>query len=233
MPDPAPPDLAPLRAVIAQYGIDARRSLGQHFLLDPNLTGRIARAAGDLTRGTTIEIGPGPGGLTRALLAAGAERIVAIERDRRCVAALADLSAAYPGRLTVVEADALDIPFDDGSFDAVTIAFGLSNLPDYAAGVREMARVLKPGGRLVVLEFFPPTSGAFLQLYRLYLKTVLPVVGRAISGSRQAYDYLSSSIRGFASHDEVHGFFRAAGLENVGRRRLSGGISYIYRGFKP
>jgi len=109
LPDPAPPDLAPLRAVIAQYGIDARRSLGQHFLLDPNLTGRIARAAGDLTRGTTIEIGPGPGGLTRALLAAGAERIVAIERDRRCVGALADLAAAYPGRLTVVEADALAV----------------------------------------------------------------------------------------------------------------------------
>jgi len=165
----------------------------------------------------------------------GAGSIVGLDRSDGMLAVARDKlrRLELDGRVEVVEADALDIPFDDGSFDAVTIAFGLRNLPDYAAGVREMARVLKPGGRLVVLEFFPPTSGAFLQLYRLYLKTVLPVVGRAISGSRQAYDYLSSSIRGFASHDEVHGFFRAAGLEKVGRRRLSGGISYIYRGFKP
>jgi len=83
--------------------------LGQHFLLDPQLIARIARAAGDLGRGTVIEIGPGPGGLTRALLDAGANRVIAIERDRRCVAALADLVAAYPGRLTVIEGDALAI----------------------------------------------------------------------------------------------------------------------------
>jgi demethylmenaquinone methyltransferase/2-methoxy-6-polyprenyl-1,4-benzoquinol methylase len=137
------------------------------------------------------------------------------------------------GRVTVIEADALDMPFDDGSFDAVTIAFGLRNLPDYGAGVREMTRVLKPGGRLLVLEFFPPSRGVFLGLYRLYLKTVLPVVGRSISGSAQAYDYLSSSIRGFASHDDVHGFYEAAGLGRIRRRKLTFGVSYIYSGVKP
>jgi demethylmenaquinone methyltransferase/2-methoxy-6-polyprenyl-1,4-benzoquinol methylase len=136
------------------------------------------------------------------------------------------------GRIEVIEGDALDLPFDDGTFDAVTIAFGLRNLPDYAAGVREMARVLKPRGRLLVLEFFPPTSGAFLQLYRLYLKTVLPVVGRAISGSKEAYDYLSASIQGFASHDEVRRFFDGAGLSDIRRRKLAGGVSFIYCGIK-
>ncbi len=101
--------LPPLRDVIARHGLGARHSLGQHFLLDLNLTGRIARQAGDLVRGTTIEIGPGPGGLTRALLAHGAERVIAIERDERCLPALAEIAAAYPGRLEVIAGDALQI----------------------------------------------------------------------------------------------------------------------------
>jgi len=101
--------LPPLRTVIARHELAARKSLGQHFLLDGNLTDRIARAAGDLATGTTIEVGPGPGGLTRSLLRTGATRVVAIERDRRAVAALADLAAAFPGRLEVREGDALEI----------------------------------------------------------------------------------------------------------------------------
>ena len=100
--------LPPLREVIARHGLSARKSLGQHFLLDSNLTARIARAAGDLSQGTTIEIGPGPGSLTRALLEAGAARVVAIEKDRRCLDALAELARARPGRLEVIEADALE-----------------------------------------------------------------------------------------------------------------------------
>jgi len=101
--------LPPLREVIARHGLDARKSLGQHFLLDLNLTGRIARAAGDLSTGTTIEIGPGPGGLTRALLAAGAAQVIAVERDRRAVDALSSLVAASGGRLELREADAMTV----------------------------------------------------------------------------------------------------------------------------
>ena len=101
--------LPPLRDVIARHGLAARRSLGQHFLLDLNLTGRIARAAGDLTRGTVIEIGPGPGGLTRALLENGAVHLVAVERDERCRPVLEEIAAAFPGRLTFVMADALTV----------------------------------------------------------------------------------------------------------------------------
>jgi 16S rRNA (adenine1518-N6/adenine1519-N6)-dimethyltransferase len=100
-------DLPPLRDVIARHELRAIRAFGQNFLLDLNLTARIARAAGDLRDATVIEVGPGPGGLTRALLAAGAKRVVAIERDRRCIAALAEIEAHYPGRLTVIEGDAL------------------------------------------------------------------------------------------------------------------------------
>jgi 16S rRNA (adenine1518-N6/adenine1519-N6)-dimethyltransferase len=118
-------DLPPLREVVARHGLDARRSLGQNFLFDLNLTGRIARAAGPFAHDpekladfsdeimrqgkavTIVEIGPGPGGLTRALLAQGAGRVIAIERDARCLPALAEIAAHYPGRLVVVEADAL------------------------------------------------------------------------------------------------------------------------------
>jgi len=99
--------LPPLREVIARHRIAARRSLGQNFIFDLNLTRRIARAAGPLGDGTTIEIGPGPGGLTRALLAEGARRVVAIERDPRCLAALGELTALYPDRLQLIEGDAL------------------------------------------------------------------------------------------------------------------------------
>jgi 16S rRNA (adenine1518-N6/adenine1519-N6)-dimethyltransferase len=107
--------LPPLREVIARHGIGARKSLGQNFILDLNLTRRIARAAGPLGGGTTIEIGPGPGGLTRALLDEGAARVIAIERDPRCLAALSELAALYPGRLAIVDGDALKI-------DPVTLA---------------------------------------------------------------------------------------------------------------
>jgi 16S rRNA (adenine1518-N6/adenine1519-N6)-dimethyltransferase len=101
--------LPPLREVIAHFGLGARKTLGQHFLLDLNLTRRIARAAGNLAEGTVIEVGPGPGGLTRALLAEGAARVVAIERDRRCIDALQDLADAAEGRLTLMEGDAAAI----------------------------------------------------------------------------------------------------------------------------
>jgi 16S rRNA (adenine1518-N6/adenine1519-N6)-dimethyltransferase len=100
--------LPPLREVIRRHELSARKSLGQNFLLDLNLTGRIARAAGPLAGVTAIEVGPGPGGLTRALLAEGATRVIAIERDERAIAALEEIAAHYPGRLTIVAGDALE-----------------------------------------------------------------------------------------------------------------------------
>jgi 16S rRNA (adenine1518-N6/adenine1519-N6)-dimethyltransferase len=103
--------LPPLREVIDRHGLQAKKALGQNFLLDLNLTGKIARVAGDLSQGTVIEVGPGPGGLTRALLMHGARRVVAIERDERCLAALADISNHYPGRLEVVSGDAMKTDF--------------------------------------------------------------------------------------------------------------------------
>ena len=101
--------LPPLREVIAAHGLAAKKALGQNFLLDLNLTGKIARRVGDLAGSDVLEIGPGPGGLTRALLAEGARHVVAIERDARCLPALAEIAAACPGRLEVIEGDALAV----------------------------------------------------------------------------------------------------------------------------
>jgi 16S rRNA (adenine1518-N6/adenine1519-N6)-dimethyltransferase len=104
---PAPGNLPPLRDVIAAHGLAPRKSLGQNFLFDLNLTAKIARAAGANDGGTFYEVGPGPGGLTRALLAEGADKVIAVERDARCLPALAEIAAAYPGKLEVISADAM------------------------------------------------------------------------------------------------------------------------------
>ena len=104
-------DLPPLREVIAAHGLRAKKELGQNFLLDLNLTSRVARTGGELSGHTVIEVGPGPGGLTRALLAEGARKVIAIERDARTLPALAEIAAAYPGRLEIVEADALTVDY--------------------------------------------------------------------------------------------------------------------------
>jgi 16S rRNA (adenine1518-N6/adenine1519-N6)-dimethyltransferase len=123
----APDGLPPLREVIRASGLTARKSLGQNFLLDFNLTRRIARAAGRLEGATIVEVGPGPGGLTRALLLEGATRVIAIEKDERCLPALGDIATAYPGRIEIVAADAREI--DYGGLDLQPPARIVANLP--------------------------------------------------------------------------------------------------------
>ncbi|KAF0674927.1 16S rRNA (adenine(1518)-N(6)/adenine(1519)-N(6))-dimethyltransferase RsmA [Profundibacterium mesophilum] len=134
-------DLPPLRAVIAEHGLSARKSLGQNFLLDLNLTAKIARQAGDLRGSDVLEIGPGPGGLTRGLLAEGARRVLAVEKDSRCIAALEEVARAYPGRLEVMNADALEIDVAARLTPPIRI---VANLP-YNVGTELLTRWLDPG----------------------------------------------------------------------------------------
>ena len=133
-------DLPPLRQVIADHDLRAKKALGQNFLLDLNLTAKIARQAGDLTGLDVLEIGPGPGGLTRGLLAEGARRVLAIEKDARCLPALAEIAAAYPGRLEVIEGDALKV--DPLAHLTPPIAI-CANLP-YNVGTELLVRWLTP-----------------------------------------------------------------------------------------
>lgn len=133
--------LPPLRDVIQRHGLDAKKALGQNFLLDLNLTQKIARTAGPLEDVTVIEVGPGPGGLTRAILALGAKKVVAIERDSRCLPALAEIGAHYPGRLDIIEGDALKVDFEALADGPVRI---IANLP-YNVGTQLLVNWLLPG----------------------------------------------------------------------------------------
>lgn len=132
--------LPPLRDVIERHGLHAKKSLGQNFLLDLNLTGKIARSAGDLSRTTVVEVGPGPGGLTRALLAHNAKRVIAIERDERCLNALAEVSAHYPSRLEVISGDAMKTDFAALAAGAEDVKI-VANLP-YNIGTELLLRWL-------------------------------------------------------------------------------------------
>ena len=132
--------LPPLRAVIAEHGLSAKKALGQNFLLDLNLTAKIARSAGDLTSCDVLEIGPGPGGLTRGLLAEGARHVLAVEKDARCLPALAQIAAAWPGRLEVVLGDALAVDPLARLTPPVKV---VANLP-YNVGTELLVRWLTP-----------------------------------------------------------------------------------------
>jgi demethylmenaquinone methyltransferase/2-methoxy-6-polyprenyl-1,4-benzoquinol methylase len=141
-------------------------------------------------------------------------------------------SNGFEGKIKLLKADVLNLPFDDGSFDVVSIGFGLRNLTDRKKGISEMVRVLKDGGRLVILEFSPPPSGLFGAVYRFYLNTIMQAVGGIISGSASAYRYLSSSIANFPKPEDILKLMQAEGLKKLYSERLTGGIVYIYRGKK-
>ncbi len=153
-----PDELPPLREVVRRHDLMPKRALGQNFLFDLNLTGRIARSAGPLAGYEVLEVGPGPGGLTRALLSEGADRVVAVERDQRCLPALAEIAARYPGRLDVVEADALELE-PSQVFSGTKPARIVSNLP-YNVGTALLIRWLTIPG------WPPPWASATLMFQR-------------------------------------------------------------------
>ncbi len=134
--------------------------------------------------------------------------------------------------IPLIEADAMQLSFADRSFDAVTIAFGLRNLPNFENGLKELHRVLKPGGKLVVLEFTTPPIPGFRTLFNLYFTKVLPRIGGAISGSRGAYEYLPDSVSKFPDQKRLRDLLSDVGFEHVSYRNLTGGIAAMHTGTK-
>jgi demethylmenaquinone methyltransferase/2-methoxy-6-polyprenyl-1,4-benzoquinol methylase len=129
-----------------------------------------------------------------------------------------------------VEADALRLPFANAASDAVTIAFGLRNLEDPMRGLREMRRVLKPGGAVVILEFSKPVTPVFKHLFNFYFRHILPRIGAVISGSGFAYQYLPDSVARFPGQAELVELLAAAGFQNAAYRNLSGGVAALHWG---
>lgn len=133
-------------------------------------------------------------------------------------------------RSSLIEADALRLPFPGGSLDLITVAFGFRNLASYRAGLEEMARVLRPGGVAAILEFSRPPSRLFARLYDFYSRRLLPAIGGALSGSREAYTYLPESVRRFPDAETLAADMRAAGFREVTFERMTGGIVALHLG---
>ena len=187
---------------------------------------RAARATGLTTGRSALDVACGSGKLTAELarIAGPKGRVVGLDFSPQM---LEVARREHPG-IEFVEGDALKLPFDDASFDASTIAFGLRNLADPVGGLREMLRVVRQ--RAVVLEFVRPPKGPVGTAYRLYLKTLLPTIGGAISGQRSAYKYLSDTVDSYRTPEELRAMAKAAGWENVRYESLAMGTVGIVSG---
>jgi demethylmenaquinone methyltransferase/2-methoxy-6-polyprenyl-1,4-benzoquinol methylase len=141
------------------------------------------------------------------------------------------VAARRKGAADLFEADALRLPLRDASLDLVTVAFGFRNLANYGAGLAEMRRVLGPGGMAAILEFSDPPNPVFAALYHFYSRRILPLIGGALSGSRDAYTYLPESVRKFPSPEELAEEMRRAGFEQVRYERFTGGVATLHLGF--
>jgi demethylmenaquinone methyltransferase/2-methoxy-6-polyprenyl-1,4-benzoquinol methylase len=141
--------------------------------------------------------------------------------------------ARSPHRVSIIEGDALRVPFGDASFDVVTVAFGLRNLESVEAGLSEMWRLLKPNGRAAVLEFSRPVLPVFRQLFQFYFLKILPRIGNAVSGSSFAYQYLPESVQQFPDQQRLAALMRAVGFSSVRYYNLFGGVAAVHVGDKP
>ena len=177
-----------------------------------------------------LDVACGTGDLSLVLAEAGAVRVVGLDFCRPMLEIARRKAEADSRAIPFVEGDALRLPFADETFDAATIAFGLRNLAGVAEGLRELRRILKPGGRLAVLEFSSPVVPGFRALFRFYFTRVLPRVGGLLSGSRGAYEYLPDSVLRFPDQRRLAELMRAEGFEGVEYRNLTGGVAALHTG---
>jgi demethylmenaquinone methyltransferase / 2-methoxy-6-polyprenyl-1,4-benzoquinol methylase len=183
--------------------------------------------------GKVLDVACGTGDLSLALAGGGNAQIVGLDFCRPMLDIAAAKSAKRGSEVPFIEGDALALPFRDRSFDAATIAFGLRNLASVEAGLSELLRVLKPGGRVAVLEFSKPRWAIFRGLYKIYFTKLLPLVGGLISGSRGAYQYLPHSVSRFPNQSELASMMKEAGFEEIAYRNLTGGIAALHVGKRP
>ena len=175
-----------------------------------------------------LDLAAGTGASSAALAKGGAE-VVACDLSEGMI----EVGRERHPEIEFVHGNAMDLDFEDGSFDAVTISWGLRNIPDPELALREMARVVRPRGRLVVLEFSTPPSRVFRGMYNVYQSTVMPAIARLVSTNDGAYDYLVESIRAWPDQEELGRMIAANGWSEVEYRNLTGGIACMHRAVKP
>lgn len=191
---------------------------------------RVTAQAAAPSGARVLDVAAGPGNVALAMLARGACEVVALDLSYNMLATGKRRWDGADLGLRWVNGDAQRLPFPDGSFDAVTISFGLRNVPDPEAALVEFARVTRPGGRVVVCEFAAPTWAPFRRLYLGYLIRLLPELAKLVTSDPRAYVYLAESIRAWPDRATIAAWMRAAGLDRVEVKDLTGGIVAVHRG---
>lgn len=196
------------------------------------LVARQAANLDDRKSERVLDVATGTGDLAFAIQDAGVDEVVGLDYSPEMIAKAREKAQKHPDGVTFLVGDAMHLPFDDASFDACTISFGLRNLEDYTGAVREMTRILKPGGRFICLEMTPFRRPILGPLFRFYFETIVPVIGGILSGNLKAYKYLPHSVRSFPSADHLAEICHVAGLEDVRYQVLGFGAIAIHSGTK-
>jgi demethylmenaquinone methyltransferase/2-methoxy-6-polyprenyl-1,4-benzoquinol methylase len=219
--------------------VSARYDLLNHLLsgnMDKRWRRRVAsELRGDLEVGEArvLDVACGTGDLALTLFELTDAQVVGTDFCRPMLELAARKASRREAAISFVEGDALSLPFRDDSFNGVTIAFGLRNFSSTDGGLRELLRVLKPGGKAAVLEFSKPIAPGFRAAFQLYFSTVLPLLGGIVSGSRSAYQYLPDSVSRFPDQKQLAALMRTIGFEEVEYKNLTGGIAALHLGKKP
>lgn len=219
-------------------GIAGRYDLLNHLLslnIDKRWRRLVSREIADVLDrpdAVVLDVACGTGDLSIELNKNSKARIIGTDFCRPMLALAKSKSELLPQTIPFVEGDAMELPFEDEAFDAVTIAFGLRNLANVEHGLIELARVLKPGGQLAVLEFSTPVVPGFGKLFNLYFAHILPRIGGAVSGSYGAYEYLPDSVSKFPNQKRLAAMIEQTGFGGVKYVNLTGGIAALHSGIK-
>jgi demethylmenaquinone methyltransferase/2-methoxy-6-polyprenyl-1,4-benzoquinol methylase len=215
--------------IVPRYDLMNRVMTGGRDVAWRNIVARQAAARGD----DVLDIATGTGDLAFAIRQTGAKHVTGTDFSEEMIEAAKKKAPKHGPDVRFMLADALDLPFEDAAFDAATVAFGLRNMVDYDAALREMHRVLRPGGAAIVLEMTPFRRPILGPPFRFYFERVVPLVGGVLSGSLTAYRYLPSSVEAFPPAYELADMMQAAGFEDVRYQLLGFGTVAIHSGTKP
>ena len=232
-------ELAHAKAVNEMFsGIAKRYDFLNHFLslnIDKRWRKLVSRKLVDILQNENaviLDVACGTGDLSVELQQSGKAKVIGTDFCRPMLAVAAEKNPKNNLTIPYLEGDGMNLSFDDNTFDAVTIAFGLRNFSNWHDGLIELRRILKVGGKLAVLEFSTPIIPGFKQAFNFYFANVLPRIGGAVSGSRGAYEYLPNSVRKFPDQKELVKMMSEVGFENVEYKNLTGGIAALHIGTK-